>query len=441
MPSSLAPDAAPGAAPTPVIALQHFTLANGLTVCLREDHRAPLVAVQLWYHVGSSDEPPGHSGLSHLLEHLMFEGSSKLPGSQYSTLLTRLGGAPNAFTSEDATCFYVTLAKSRLEIALEAMADAMASATLDESVFARELQVVKAERRAQVDNYPLGVAQEQAQILAYGSSPYATPVIGHQADLDHMTNASVRTWYQSWYHPNNATLVVVGDIDLAQLRPLVERHFASIAANRLPARSHWEQTSPWQQRTQTVALPGLREGLIMAFNTPSQVTARNEQEACALRLIPYLLTRGASSRLRKRLVRDLPTLLALSSAYEPKQRGSAVLLLSMYSNPLEATPEEAMQQVWREIELFTQAPPTEQELKRAKANLLASLVFERDKIHAQAHAIGMQAVSGVGLGLLDLEPLVIERASAEDIRQAAQAYLIQERMSITYMTAQESRHE
>lgn len=177
--------------------LQHFTLANGLKVYLREDHRAPLASVQLWYHVGSSYEPEGHTGLSHALEHLMFEGSSKLAEGEYSRLMTRLGGDPNAFTFEDATVYPITLPTSRMEVVLEAMADAMATATLGEAPFKRELAVVMAERRANVDNNPFAVALEQNKLLAYGKCSYATPIIGFKQDLQQLTQAAARNWYQS----------------------------------------------------------------------------------------------------------------------------------------------------------------------------------------------------------------------------------------------------
>ncbi|MDR6715393.1 zinc protease [Pseudomonas hunanensis] len=420
--------------------LQQFTLANGLTVYLREDHRAPLVSVQLWYHVGSSYEPPGHSGLSHLLEHLMFEGSSKLAPGEYSTLVSRLGGEPNALTTHDATCFPVTLPSSRLEVVLEAMADAMASATLDPAAFARELQVVMAERRSTVDDNPLALAIEAAQRLAHGTSTYATPVIGHQADLEQMTWAQVSTWYQSWYHPNNATLVVVGDLDLERLQPLVERHFGPIPANRLPLSARPTPGSSLVQRRQQLALPGMRDGLIMAFNMPSQATARSLQEACALRLLPQLLGNGNSARLPQRLLHQRQLLQAMSAAYAHQLRGDSLLSLYMFTNPQQGTPEQAMPQVWAEIEQLHHSAPSERELNRAKARLLASLVFARDNIAEQGHALGRAASSGLDPSQLAHEAQAINSVSPEDVQRVALTYLTQDRLSTTYMTAAEARH-
>ncbi|WP_082422824.1 pitrilysin family protein [Pseudomonas sp. NBRC 111131] len=416
-------------------ALQRFTLDNGLVIYLREDHRAPLVAAQLWYHVGASQEPTGQSGLCHLVEHLMFEGSSKLASGQYDKVMAQLGGDPNAITTPDATCFPVTLAPSRLEAALEILADSMASATLGPPVFARELEVVKAERRENIDNMPLAQAHERAWILANSHTPYATPTAGHLADLQHLHQTDVRRWYQDWYHPNNASLVVVGDIDMQTLRPLVERHFATIPAGRLPERWIPAPNRRFKHRCQTIALAGLLPGAIMAFNTPSLATATNPIQAQALRLIPQLLANGSSSRLSLRKVRGEAVLLRAQARYQHLQRGDSLLTVELYANPANATAQVATDAVMQEIELLRQTAPTVDELNRAKTRLLASLVFDRDNIAVQANAIGKHAVSGLDPNLLDQERQSIESITPEDVRATAHEYLTHERLTITYMQA------
>lgn len=419
--------------------VQSFTLPNGLRICLREDHRAPLVSVQLWYHVGSSYEPAGHTGLSHALEHLLFESSSKLASGQYSAVMTRLGGEPNAFTATDATVFPLTLPGSRLEIALEAMADVMASATISDTPFARELNVVMAERREQVDNAPLSLALEHHLLLAYGSDGYGTPIIGYQADLEHLTPAAARTWYQSWYHPNNATLAVAGDITLPQLQTLVIRHFASIAANRLPARQTASAPPLHARRHQTLRLPGLYTGTILSFNLPSQCTARSGEQAYALRLLPELLANGQSSILQRRLVLQDSVLRSLNSAYEPWQGGDSLLVLYAFCSP-QVTPEIAAERLMREIDAFRQSAPSREDLQRAKARLLASQVFERDDIDKQAQAIGKQAACGLDPVALDDERQAIEAVTAEHVGQVALEFLTDSRAAITFMHHKESAH-
>ena len=424
--------------PTPVPSVQAFSLANGLRVYLREDRRAPLASVQLWYHIGASYEPEGHTGLSHALEHLLFEGSSKLASGQYATLMTRLGGDPNAFTHAEATVFPLTLPVSRLEVALEAMADTMATATLGDASFARELAVVMAERRADVDNNPLALALEQHQLLAHGTSPYATPVIGYKADLAAMTPAAARTWYQTWYHPNNATLAVAGDIDLQQLQTLVTRHFAAIPAHRLPLQQAPVEAPKLAQRSQTLRLQGLRPGLILSFNLPSQRTASSSTQAHALRLLPDLLTEGQAATLQRRLLIDEPVLQALKSSYEPYRRGDSLLTLYAYCN---VTPEAAADRLMAEIEAFRQTLPSPQDLQRAKARLLARQVFARDDIEEQAEAIGRQAVCGLDPIALDEDREANEAVTTEQVRQAAHDYLTPPRMATTFLHPQETPHE
>jgi len=426
-------------APVQGSTVQSFTLSNGLRIYLREDHRAPLVSAQLWYHVGSSYEPAGHTGLSHALEHLLFEGSSKLASGQYTAAMTRLGGDPNAFTSTDATAFPLTLPSSRLEIALEAMADVTASATISDTPFARELDVVMAERREKIDNAPFSLALEHHHSLAYGSSGYGTPIIGHKADLEHLTPAAARTWYQSWYHPNNATLAVAGDITLPQLQTLVTRHFARIAANRLPARQTPCAPPSQARRHQTLRVPGLYTGAILSFNLPSQCTAQSAEQAYALRLLPDLLANGHSSVLQRLLVLDDPVLRSLSSAYEPWQRGDSLLTFFAFSSP-QVTPEIAAERLMLEIEAFRQSAPTREGLQRAKARLLARQVFERDDIAMQAQAMGKQAACGLDPLALDDERHAIEVVTAEQVGQAALEFLTDSRATITFMQHKESDH-
>jgi len=426
--------------PTPASRVSAFTLANGLRVFLREDHRAPLVSAQLWYHVGSSYEPEGHTGLSHALEHLLFEGSSKLAGGQYSSLMTHLGGEANAFTLPDATAFPLTLPASRLEIALEAMADIMASATLSDAHFARELAVVMAERREDVDNDPWSQALEHHLLLAYDNRGYGTPAIGYKTDLGHMTPAAARTWYRTWYHPNNATLAVAGDITLAQLQTLVTRHFAAIPAHRLPARQIPVEPSSLVRRVQTLRQHGLHTGVIISFNLPSQCTARSDSQAYALRLLPQILAQGQASLLQRLLVLDEPVLQGVWSDYEPWQRGDSLLTFYAFCSP-QVAPEAAAERLLMEIEAFRQSAPSKEDLQRAKARLLAEQLFDRDDIGKQAEAIGKQAACGLDPVALEDERQAIEAVTAEQVGLAAYDFLTESRTTITFTHHKESADE
>ncbi|QXH51254.1 insulinase family protein [Pseudomonas fakonensis] len=421
--------------------LQHFTLSNGLQVYLRQDHRAPLVSAQLWYHVGASHEHTGQTGLSHMLEHLMFEGSSKLAPGEYSTLMTRIGAEPNAFTVDDATSYPLTLPANRLEIGLEAMADAMASATLDVAPFNRELNVVMAERRSQVDNSPLAQALERHNSLAHGQSPYASPVIGHLADLQRLTPAAAHAWYKAWYHPNNATLAVVGAVRLEHLQTLVCRHFAAIAAQPLPVTVQPRASASLSRRSQLIRQQGLREGVLMSFNVPSAATAAPPELAQALSLLPGLLGEGSSARLKQRLISESGLVQALSCRYDPLKRGDTLLDLYAFTNADVATPEAVAQRVLDELRRLGQTAPDAHELARAKARLLARQVFARDDIGEQAHAIGLRAVSGLDPRLMDTEQQAMQTVTGEMICEAATLFLTEARATLTYMHGQELAHE
>lgn len=255
--------------------LSHFTLENGLSVYLREDHSTPIVAVQLWYHVGTSHEPPGHTNLSHLLEHLLFEGSSKLPAGQYSRVIALLGGKANATTHDDATAFDILLPANRLPMALEIMADAMSSATLDQAQFEHEIKSIEDERRLKYENSTYFQHLDRHEALAYAGSPYGVPTFGHALDLSEMQWASVHAWYRTWYLPNNATLVVVGATDLPALRRQVEAHFAAIPRGPLPEKATLRFSGEMRERSQVLEDESPQKAVHLSFNVPSQASAND----------------------------------------------------------------------------------------------------------------------------------------------------------------------
>ncbi|WP_225917212.1 M16 family metallopeptidase [Pseudomonas farsensis] len=427
--------------PNPPSTLQHFTLANGLRVYLREDRRAPLVSIQLWYHVGASYEPAGQSGLSHALEHLMFEGSSKLAPGEYTSLMILIGGEPNAFTTVDATVYPLTVPSHRVEIPLEAMADAMASASFEEAPFTRERDIVLSERRKNVDNNPLASAIEAHEALAHGSSPYASPVIGHRADLEQLTSATTRSWKQTWYHPNNATLAVAGSIGLEQLQAMVERHFADIAQAELPAAAQPRQDAVLAKRTQTVSKPGLRDGVLMSFNVPSRATASSTEQALALSLLPDLLCDGYGARLRRLLINDETILLNMSCKYASLSRGDTLFSIYAYTNPSKGSQQEAAERLFAELGKLAETGPTQAELERARARLLARQVFGRDNIANQAAAIGEFAVGGLDPLLMDNDAQGLKAVTLEHVKEAAAQFLREDLQTITFLQTEESRDD
>ncbi|MBA6060660.1 M16 family metallopeptidase [Pseudomonas juntendi] len=417
------------AAPLP---LQHFTLNNGLSVYLRPDHPSQLAAVQLWYHVGSSHEPAGHSNLSHLLEHLIFEGSSKLAAGQYSRVIARLGGNANASTHEEATAYEITLPVARLPIALEIMADAMNSATFGQAELDREKKAVEDERRLKLDNHPDQQAYDLHLALAHGGNAYGQPSFGSLADLADIGLETLRTWYATWYRPNNATLVVVGGIDLATLRTQVEQYFASLPSAPVPQRPVPRQDQPLQARTQTVSLPGLREGLFMSFNVPSRATAADAATAPALELIREVLAEGFSARLYSDLVRDKRLLTGISITYQPLLQGDTLLTLSAYVNSMNSTPEQAAHAVCQHLEALRNTAVPTAELERAKLRMLARRLFTDSQV-AQAERIGEAAAAGIAVAAVDQDIQIIRDLDSQQVQQVALAYLGRERLTTSYL--------
>lgn len=420
-----------------------FFLDNGLKVIVREDHRAPVVVSQLWYKVGSSYESPGQTGLSHALEHMMFKGSRKLGAGEASRILRELGAEENAFTSDDYTAYYQVLARDRLSVAFELEADRLASLKLPADEFAREIEVIKEERRLRTDDKPSSLAFERFKAMAYPASGYHTPTIGWMDDLDRMTIKELRAWYQAWYAPNNATLVVVGDVTVDEVRTLAERYFGPIEKRKIPsAKRPLELDEPGERRL-TLHLNTQVPSLMMAFNTASLATETdNPRQIHALRLIGALLDGGYSARLPQQLERGEELVTSASAWYNAYARGDSLFVLSAAPNMQKGrTLEEVEAGLWRQLEQLKQTAPTAGELERVRAQVIAGLVYERDSITQQATTIGMLETVGLSWRLMDEELSALEAVTPEDIQQAARTYFTRSRLSVAHVLPEESGDE
>ncbi|MCQ4287471.1 insulinase family protein [Pseudomonas stutzeri] len=420
-----------------------FFLDNGLKVIVREDHRAPVVVSQLWYKVGSSYESPGQTGLSHALEHMMFKGSRKLGAGEASRILRELGAEENAFTSDDYTAYYQVLARDRLAVAFELEADRLASLKLPADEFAREIEVIKEERRLRTDDKPSSLAYERFKAMAYPASGYHTPTIGWMDDLERMTVEELRAWYEAWYAPNNATLVVVGDVTLDEVRTLAERYFGPIEKRPIPsAKRPLELDEPGERRL-TLHLNTQVPSLLMAFNTASLATETdNPRQIHALRLITALLDGGYSARLPRQLERGEELVTSASAWYNAHARGDSLFVLSAAPNMQKGrTLEEVEAGLWQQLEQLKQTAPTAEELERVRAQVIAGLVYERDSITQQATTIGMLETVGLSWHLMDGELSALEAVTPEDIQQAARTYFTRSRLSVAHVLPKETRDE
>ena len=415
-----------------------FTLENGLKVVVREDHRAPVVVSQVWYKVGSSYETPGQTGLSHALEHMMFKGSSKTGPGEASLILRDLGAEENAFTSDDYTAYYQVLARDRLAVAFELEADRMASLKLPADEFSREIEVIKEERRLRTDDKPTSKAYERFKAMAYPASGYHTPTIGWMADLERMKVEELRHWYESWYAPNNATLVVVGDVKPDEVKALAERFFGPVPRREVPpSKKPLELAEPGERRI-TLHVQTQLPTLMYGFNVPSLATAEDPRSVNALRLISALLDGGYSARIATQLERGEELVSGAGASYDPFARGDSLFTINATPNvQKKKTLADVEAGIWRLLNDLKTKPPTANELERVRAQVIAGLVFERDSITSQASTIGELETVGLSWKLIDEELAALQSVTPADIQKAASTYFTRERLSVAHVLPEE----
>lgn len=415
--------------------VQEHLLSNGLKVIVKRDDRAPIVTSQVWYKVGSSYEHGGVTGVSHALEHMMFKGTERLAPGEFSRIIAENGGDENAFTGRDYTAYFQTLASDRLEVALKLEADRMRNLALPAEEFAKEIEVVKEERRLRTDDDPEALAFEQFNATAYAASPYRHPIIGWQSDLEVMNIETLRDWYRMWYTPNNATLVVVGAVEPAKVFALAEEHFGPLEPG--PALQPRPREEPEQrgEKRLVVAAPAKEPYLLMGWKTPSLTDAEQPWEPYALEMLVSVLDAGASSRFSRDLVRGEQLAAAVGASYNAFNRLSGMLLID--ATPAKGVSVDALEQaILAQLEQLKSELVTEEELARIRSQLIANKVYERDSVFYQAMLLGQLETVGLGWELVDQ---IVERLSAvtpEQIQTVAQRYLITENRTIALLEPQ-----
>lgn len=421
--------------PAPAVKVHEHRLDNGLKILVKRDDRAPIVTSQVWYKVGSSYEHGGITGVSHALEHMMFKGTERLEPGQFSRIIAENGGDENAFTGRDYTAYFQTLAADRLEVAFELEADRMRNLALPADEFAKEIEVVKEERRLRTDDDPEALVFEQFNATAYAASPYRHPIIGWQSDLDVMDVETLRDWYRMWYAPNNATLVVVGDVEPAEVFALAETYFGPLDAG--PALQPRPREEPEQrgEKRLLVAAPAKEPYLLMGWKTPALVDAEQTWEPYALEMLVSVLDAGSSSRFSRELIREDRLAASVSASYNAFNRLSGMLLID--ATPAKGVSVEALEEaILAQLERLKSELVSEQELTRIRTQLIASKVYERDSVFYQALLLGQLETVGLGWELADA---LVERLSAvtpEQIQTVAQRYLTTESQTVALLVPQ-----
>ncbi len=410
-------------------------LSNGLKVLIQEDHRSPVVVTQIWYKVGSSYEPNGITGISHMLEHMMFKGTTKYPDGEFSKIIAENGGNENAFTGQDYTAYFQTLEKSRLEISFKLEADRMRNLNIQAKELVKELEVVTEERRMRTDDNPSARMYEQFVTMVYTSSPYKNPVIGWPSDIAAYQVEDLTAWYQRWYAPNNATLVVVGDVKAPAVFALAEKYFGALKTSKIKPLKPQIEMEQHGVRTMTMKIPAKLPSLIMGYKVPVLNTIKDRTEAYALEVLANILDGGDSARFSKKLVRGQQVALSVSASYSFVTRLDNLFIFS--GVPVQGKKIETLEKAIKaEIKLLQTELVTKEELDRIKAQVLASKVYEQDSNFYQAMVIGILETVGIGWAEKDRYADQITQITAEQIRAVAIKYLVEDKLSIGYLDPQ-----
>jgi zinc protease len=423
------------AAAGPEATLHQHRLANGLKVLVKVDRRAPVVVSMVWYRVGSIDEVNGRSGVSHVLEHMMFKGTAALGAGEFSKAIGRAGGRDNAFTSREYTAYHQRLKSDRLPLAIRLEADRMANLRLDADEFAREIRVVMEERRQRTEDNPQALLYEQLLATAFLSSPARVPVIGWMSDLQSLTIDDVRTWYQDWYAPNNATLVVAGDIQPQEVFALAEQYFGPIAPRTLPERKPQEEAE--QRGTRRIALkaPAELPHLAMAYRVPVLRDIDNDWEPYALSVLSAVLDGHDAARLPRALVREQRVAHSIGSSYEGLKRGPGLFIVG--GAPAAGRSVADLEAAWRgELRRLIEEGVNEQELTRVKAQVIASQVYQQDSVFALASQIGRYDALGLPLDTAERFMRKIQALTGEQLREVARRYLVDDGLTVAVLHPQ-----
>lgn len=415
-----------------------YTLDNGLKLVVKEDHRSPVVVSQIWYKAGSIDEHNGTTGVAHVLEHMMFKGTEKVPGGEFSKRISAVGGRDNAFTSRDYTGYFQQLHKRHLPLAMEMESDRMRNLILTEEDFAKEIKVVMEERRLRTDDQPHALVYETMLSTAYQAHPYKQPIVGWMNDLENMNVADTQRWYDQWYAPNNAILVVVGDVEHKAVLALAQKYYGQIKASpKLSNLLRKPQTEPAQRGIKriTVKAPAKLPFMLMGYHTPTLRDVNKDWEPYALEMLAGVLDGNASARLNKTLVREQRVANSVGAGYDSIARGPSLFLFS--GTPSEGkTVADVEKGIRAEVKKLIEQGVTDEELSRVKAQVIASHVFQRDSIFSQAMQIGR--LESIGMSHRDLDTMLekLKSITGQQVVAVAKKYLQDDGLTVAVLDPQ-----
>lgn len=415
--------------------VQERRLDNGLRILVKPDHRAPILTSQIWYRIGSSYEHGGITGISHVLEHMMFQGTERFAPNEFSRIVAENGGEENAFTGRDYTAYYQNLASDRLEIAFELESERMRNLTLGEKEFAKELEVVKEERRMRTDDDPQSLTYERFTAVAYDASPYRNPVIGWPGDLEQLRVEDLRDWYRLWYAPNNATLVVAGDVDPEQVFALAEKHFGPLKAETVTPPKTLAEPEQLGEKRLRVKAPAKEPYLLMGYKAPAIADADEPWEPYALEILASILDGGDSARLARELVRGRQIASSTGASYSAFARLPGLFLFD--GVPAKGHDIADLEQALRDqIARLQTEPVGESELERVRTQVIAGKVYEQDALFYQGMQLGQLEALGLDWRLADAYVDNLAAVTPEQIQAVARKYLNPDRLTVAVLDPQ-----
>jgi zinc protease len=434
-PAQSPPPPAGGEGPAATAQAFERTLPNGMKVLVKRDNRAPTAVHMVWYRAGSMDEVNGRTGVAHVLEHMMFKGTRTLAPGEFSRRVAAMGGRENAFTSRDYTGYFQQIHTSRLSEVMQLEADRMANLRLSDDEFAKEIRVVMEERRLRTEDRATALVYEQLMASAFTAHPYRHPIVGWMSDLESMTAADAQAWYDAWYSPSNAMLVVAGDVDPEAVWALAQRTYGTIPARALPARK--PQIEPPQRglRRIEVKAPAENPYVAMAFRVPKLEAVDGDREPYALELLGSLLDGGDSTRFTRNVVRGSRVANRAGAGYDMTQRGPALFVLD--GTPAQGRTTQDVERALRaEIERIAKEGVPQAELDRVKVQYVAGQVYKRDSVFAQA--MELAGLEIVGLSHRDADRILerIRSVTVDEVRAVAAKYFGDDQLTVATLLPQ-----
>ena len=412
-----------------------YQLENGLKLIVKPDHRAPVAVTQVWYKVGSSYEYNGITGISHQLEHMMFKGTENLGPNEFSRIIAANGGRENAFTGRDYTAYFQTMEADRVEVSFRLEAERMRKLVIDEAELLKEREVVAEERRMRTEDNPTALTREAFNATAFVNSPYHHPIVGWMSDINHYEADDLRAWYQKWYAPNNATIVVVGDVQPEAVYKLAQQYFGDLKPEVIAVVKPQVEVPQIGMRQIDVQAPAELPYLMMGWKVPVVKTAEVTWEPYALEMLAGILDGGASARFSRDLVRGKEIATNIGAGYGLFSRLDDLFLVA--GTPSKAhTIADLQQAVMQQVEALKTKQVNEQELERIKTQVVANAVYERDSVFYQAMQIGILETVGLDWRLSDDYVKNIQAVTADQVQAVAKKYFINKTLTVAELLPQ-----